>query len=97
MRTSLSSIPITGPAYPPGRLAGVLLLQFMENLSDRQAADAVRARMDWTYLLGLPLTDSGFDASILSEFRTRLARSEAGHALFDRLLEPLQAAGHLRG
>ena len=85
------------PAYPPGRLAGVLVLQFMENLSDRKAADAVRARLDWKYLLGLPLSDPGFDASILSEFRTRLARSDAGQTLFDRLVEPLRTAGYLRG
>ena len=55
----------------------VTLLQFDENLSDRQAADAVRSRIDWKYLLGLELTDAGFDFSILSEFCQRLV---AGHA-----------------
>jgi transposase len=49
------------PAEAPGRLALVTVLQFMEALSDRQAADAVRARIDWKYALGLELTDSGFD------------------------------------
>jgi transposase len=44
----------------------------MENLSDRQAADAVRGRIDWKYVLGLPLTDPGFDHTVLSEFRSRL-------------------------
>jgi transposase len=47
----------------------------MEALSDRQAADAVRARIDWKYALGLELTDSGFDHTVLSEFRTRLVRA----------------------
>ncbi len=62
------------PGLPPWRLALVTILQFRENLSDRQAAEAVRARIDWKYLLGLELTDAGFDFSVLSEFRTRLLR-----------------------
>lgn len=65
------------PAEAPWRLALITMLQFLENLSDRQAADAVRGRIDWKYLLGLELTDAGFDASVLSEFRSRLG---AGHA-----------------
>src|SRR4029450_2402933 len=60
------------PAVSPARLALVLVLQFAEGLSDRQAADAVRARIDWKYALGLELTDTGFDASVLSEVRARL-------------------------
>src|SRR5512143_921117 len=63
--------PLCGqPALPPWRLALVTLLQFRENLSDRQAADAVRARLDWKSLWGLELSDPGFDFSVLSEFRT---------------------------
>src|SRR5215467_10501099 len=65
------------PAEAPWRLALITVLQFLEHLSDRQAADAVRGRIDWKYLLGLELTDSGFDASVLSEFRARLVE---GHA-----------------
>src|ERR671929_1971518 len=60
------------PGYPPWRLALVTLLQFREGLSDRQAAEAVRARIDWKYLLGLELSDPGFDFSVLCEFRDRL-------------------------
>src|SRR5512135_3394950 len=56
------------PGLSPGLLAMVTLMQFLENLSDRQAADAVRARIDWKYALGLELADSGFDFSVLSEF-----------------------------
>jgi transposase len=40
------------PAVSPARLALVLVLQFAEGLSDRQAADTVRGRIDWTYALG---------------------------------------------
>jgi transposase len=53
------------PAYAPWRLALVTLLQFREGLSDRQAADAVHARIDWKYLLALDLADPGFDRSVL--------------------------------
>jgi transposase len=64
-------------------LALVTLLQFAENLSDRRAAEAVRGRIDWKYLLGLELTDPGFDASVLSEFRSRLVAggASARHAV----------------
>jgi transposase len=52
------------PALAPWRLALVTLMQFVENLSDRQAADSVRSRIDWKYVLGLVLTDPGFDFSL---------------------------------
>src|SRR5919198_2216700 len=60
------------PAEAPWRLAVVTVLQFAEGLTDRQAADAVRSRIDWKYAMGLELTDSGFDHTVLSEFRSRL-------------------------
>ena len=63
------------PAYAPWRLALVTLMQFREGLSDRQAAEAVRGRIDWKYLLGLGLDDPGFDFSVLCEFRGRLHRT----------------------
>jgi transposase len=60
------------PAEAPWRLALVTILQYAEGLSDRQAAEAVRSRIDWKYALGLELIDPGFDSRVLSEFRTRL-------------------------
>lgn len=84
------------PAYPPSRLAVVSILQFMENLSDRRAAEAVRGRIDWKYLLGLDLEDCGFDASVLCEFRARLLRANVGHRLFNRVLGRLQKEGYLK-
>jgi len=74
------------PAACPWRLALVTLLQFAENLPDRRAAEAVRSRIDWKYLLGLELTDPGFDASVLSEFRSRLVMGRAEEQLLDTLL-----------
>src|SRR5512134_3082657 len=59
------------PGLAPWRLALVTVFQFLEQLSDRHAADAVRARIDWKYALGLELTDPGFHFSVLSEFRAR--------------------------
>lgn len=63
---------VGSPAEAPVRLALATLLQFMEGLTDRQTADAVRTRIDWKYLLCLELTDPVFDHSVLSEFRIRL-------------------------
>ena len=54
------------PALSPNLLALVTVFQFMENLPDREAADAVRSRIDWKYALHLPLADTGFDDSVLS-------------------------------
>ncbi|MEV7971338.1 transposase [Sphaerisporangium sp. NPDC088356] len=59
------------PADSPGMPALVTVLQFAEDLTDRQAADAVRGRIDWNYGLGLELDDPGFDFTVLSEFRAR--------------------------
>jgi transposase len=84
------------PAEAPGRLALITVLQFVEGLSDREAADAVRSRIDWKYALGLELTDSGFDASVLSEFRARLLEQGAEQQLFDELLETLRQQGLLK-
>jgi transposase len=83
------------PAAAPWRLALVTILQFAENLSDRQAADAVRSRIDWKYLLGMPLTDSGFHYSVLCEFRKRLIEGQAVTRLLERMLELFQAKGLL--
>jgi transposase len=70
-------------AEAPWRLALVTVIQFVENLSDQRAADAVRGRIDVKYLLGLELTDTGFDPSVLSEFRTRLVEQHAEQRLLD--------------
>jgi transposase len=72
------------------------VLQYWEGLSDRQAADAVRSRIDWKYLLGLELTDAGFDFSILSEFRARLIAGQAEARLLDQVLAAFKARGLLK-
>jgi len=81
------------PAIAPAQLALVTIFQFAEGLSDRQAADAVRGRIDWKYALCLELEDPGFDASVLSEFRDRLIAKGAEALLFETLLAVLKEGG----
>ncbi|MFF5207075.1 IS1182 family transposase [Streptosporangium sp. NPDC000396] len=81
------------PAASPGALAMVSVMQFTERLTDRQAAEAVRARIDWKYLLGLELDDSGFDHTLLSRFRARLAE----HGLEEKILTTVLRVARERG
>jgi transposase len=85
------------PAEAPWRLALVTVLQFLEGLPDRQAADAVRSRLDWKYALSLELTDPGFDHTVLSEFRTRLVVGGAEERLLELVLAQARARGWLTG
>ena len=83
------------PGISPAQLAMVTVLQFTEALTDRQAADAVRGRLDWKYCLGLALDDEGFDFSVLSEFRARLVDGGLETVIFDALLARLVERGLL--
>jgi transposase len=88
--------PVRGkPGLSPAQLAMVTVLQFIEDLTDRQAADAVRGHVDWKYCLGLELEDEGFDASVLPGFRERLVEGGAERVIFDRLLARLKELGLL--
>jgi transposase len=84
------------PGWSPSRLALVTVLQRAENLTDRMAADQVRTRLDWKYLLGLALDDPGFDHSVLPEYRKKIAEGELEQAPLDALLERLSAEGLLK-
>ena len=84
------------PALAPWRLALVTIMQFAEGLSDRQAADMVRSRLDWKYALSLELEDSGFDFTVLCEFRTRLIKGNAEHLLFETMLDHFKARSLLK-
>jgi transposase len=72
------------------------VLQYVEGLSDRQAADAVRSRIDWKFALALERTDPGFDRTVLSEFRARLIAGRAEVQRLDTLLTQLRAHGWLK-
>lgn len=85
------------PGLSPAQLATVSVLQFLLNLSDRQAAEAVRCRIDFKYALGLDLHDPGFHHSVLSDFRDRIAAEGRADELFDLALRRLRKAGLLKG
>ncbi len=84
------------PTVSPWRLALICVMQFIEELSDRQTAEAVRSRIDWKYVLGLELTDPGFDFSVLCEFRARLVSGGAEQQLLDTLLQQFKERGWLK-
>ncbi len=84
------------PALAPWRLALVTILQYAEHLTDRQAAHAVRARIDWKYALALPLEHAGFEFTALATFRERLVAGGAEERLLWALLEQCQEQGLLR-
>lgn len=84
------------PALAPWRLALVTVMQYAEGLTDRQAADAVRSRIDWKYALGLELTNPGFDFSVLSEFRSRLIDGSHERQLLDLMLTCFVEKGLLK-
>ncbi|WP_345096224.1 IS1182 family transposase [Planomonospora venezuelensis] len=81
------------PGLAPGMLALVTVLQYAEDLTDRQAAAMAVRAIDWKYALGMELTDSGFDHSVLSKFRARLVEHGMEKVVFERLLEHCQQAG----
>jgi transposase len=81
------------PGWSPSGLALVTVLQRAENLTDRPAAEAVRTRIDWQYLLGLSLDDPGFDHTVLSEFRVKVAEGGLEQVALDALLGRLAADG----
>jgi transposase len=84
------------PAECPWRLALVTIKQFAENLTDRQAADAVRSRIDWKYALGLALADPGFHFSVLSDFRARLVTQDVADQLLNAMLARVKTQGLIK-
>ena len=84
------------PGISPVILAFVTVFQFMERLPDRQAAEAMRVRIDWKYALHLPLEYEGFDYSVLSEFRDRLIAHEAEGRVFEALVEAVRGLGLIK-
>ncbi|MEZ0096338.1 transposase [Streptacidiphilus sp. EB129] len=85
------------PGLSPAQLATVCVLQYVMNLSDRQAAEAVRCRLDFKYALGLELEDPGFHHSVLSDFRDRFAEGDRADRLLGLALTRIRRAGLLKG
>jgi len=84
------------PGFSPVILAFVTVFQFMEKLPDRQAAEALRMRLDWKYALHLPLEDEGFNFSVLSEFRDRLIDGKAEGRVFETLVVQIREMGLIK-
>ncbi|WP_369394594.1 transposase [Streptomyces sp. CG1] len=84
------------PGLSPARLATVCVLQFLLGLSDRQAAEAVRCRIDFKYAMAMELDDPGFHHSVLADFRDRLAEDDRADRLLDLALARLREAGLVR-
>ncbi len=84
------------PALSPGRLNLIMIMQYAEGLSDQQTVEAVASRIDWKYALGLELTASSFDASVLSDHRQRLLAQGAEVQLFEQMLAQFQQQGLLK-
>ena len=94
MKTSLICFPVAvNRRWRPGGWRLVTIMQFAEGLSDRQTADAVRARIDWKYCPLPGLADAGFDASVSREFRSRLLEGGSERLLFDHLLDRYREMG----
>ena len=81
------------PGWSPGRLALITVLQMVEDLTDRQAAEALRCDLAWKYCLGLALDDPGVDHTVLSEFRSRVVAHQLKEQVLDLLLAKLQQVG----
>ena len=84
------------PSIPPSLMCAVLILQYFDNVSDREAADRVRYDLRWKMALDLPLDDVGFHYSSLSRFRSRLMAHGQERYAFDKLLQCALAAGFLK-
>jgi hypothetical protein len=83
------------PSLPPSLMAGVLLLQFYDDVSDREAAERVVFDLRWKVALNLELDYQGFDYSNLSNFRARLVAHKKERYAFDKLLKHARTEGVL--
>lgn len=84
------------PGEAPGFLALVMIMQYMEGLSDEQTADQVRARIDWKYALGLTIDDAGFHHDVLRRFRERLIAGGEEEVLLNHMLTHFQGKGWVK-
>jgi len=88
----------TGRPSLPADLAGsVLVLQALHDLSDGQAADALKFDIRWKVACGRSLTQMSFDPSTLVYWRKRIAKSSRPGRVFDAVAEVIAATGILAG
>lgn len=85
------------PSVPGDVIASVMVLQALEGLSDRQAAQRLRTDISWKVACGLPLTDEGFHATVLVLWRNRLRASDRPQRIFDAVREVIKQTNVLHG
>lgn len=99
LRSQLETLYCEGngrPAIDPVLLCGVTLLQFMEKVSDRRAAEQVAYHLGWKYALDLELPYEGFHPTVLVYFRDRLEENQAERVMFDGIVELLIELGLIK-
>src|SRR4051794_14608442 len=85
--------PLGQPAAAPAMLALATVLKIPGGLVRSSGRRCRPGRIDWKYALRLPLTDPGFDHTVLSEFRSRLIEGKAEQQMLDTLLDRLRELG----
>lgn len=85
------------PSLPCAIAASVLVLQTLQDLSDRDAVAAVRCDLRWKVACGLPLDHEGFHPSTLTYWRRRLAVSDRPNRIFDAVRAVVAQTGVLAG
>lgn len=85
------------PSTPAGVMASAMILKELEDLSDREAADALRTNLKWKVACGLPLDHGGVHYSVFTYWRQRLARSESPDRIVDAVRHVVDATGVLSG
>src|SRR3954452_19076366 len=85
------------PSEPADVVATVLVLQALQGLSDRGAAEALTFDFRLEAACGWPVAAAGFHPTVLTYWRRRLAASERPNRIFDAVREVVVATGALSG
>jgi len=81
------------PGVEPVVLLGVMILQFLERVPDRQAVELVKYHLGWKLALNLKLSEGGFHPTTLVYFRQRLIEHGKADLAMRAVLEALQKEG----
>ena len=85
------------PSVPADVIASVMVLQTLNNLSDRETAEAVTFDLRWKAACGFALTQTSFHPTVLTYWRRRLAASKRPHRIFEAVAEVIAQSGALSG
>lgn len=85
------------PSTPADVIASVMVLQTLNNLSDRETAEAVTFDLRWKAACGFALTETSFHPTVLTYWRRRLGASERPHRIFDAVTQVIAQSGALSG